>query len=388
MKCKSAITFFSIVITFLITNNVIAELVSTKLSTQQRGHAWLFSSPHDATCWVAAPAHIFKDSNNEFQKPILTFQDGKTTQLSEIPIQPDPNIDLSFAAVPKSSGCFDTLGVNNLDKSIEPTDTVRLSILSSSINEGFPVRIRSLSTDENEIIVEPEHDKLKKGFSGGLISLPHANLGGDDLPIGILLRVCDINTAMSFDDFSSDQSQNICDNEHHYGYALRFDKIKQVFITKMKPKQQSNPTTTDSIGSNGQLKIELLSTSIEAENSISGPANSFFPSPSSPACWQTTSDTLGIISATIRVTGNPISSIQVFPCDKIDETTNIVGLGIKSQSISSKAWSSIRYCSSENDSVPMINCFFLPKSNTDTYLLQFKSKQKSALTSIGRVVIN
>ncbi len=360
-------------------------MVSTRLESNQKGHAWLFGSLKDASCWIAAPAHVFRGSNGSLQKGILYLGEGWETQINEIPIQPDPNIDLVFAPIKYAKRCTDRLGIADLSRLIEEADDVKLTILNEDVRIGFKVRVKSLTLSGREIAVEPKNqqDKLKQGYSGGLISLSSPNKGDSDLPIGMLLRVCDVVKGYDsvIDDFSDEAMLNPCDNEHHYGIALRFDEIRRLFINHLSQPLDQKTKVPKSDSRN----ITLISTTGKTLEATEGPA-SIFSNNEKNGCWRVRSDKFAQVSAHIRFSGKPIKKIKVLTCMNNLDEENPLGVGIEYKTIDTEVWSSIRYCRSNANSKTIIDCSFAPRGGVDHYLLRFKSKNKNGVVTIGKVI--
>lgn len=368
-----------------------AELVATRLDSFQNGHAWIFGSSVNRSCWVAAPAHVFKSSNGQLQKGILSLSGGKEYQLAEKPIQPDPDIDLAFAPVNiQYHQCRYRLGIDDLTHSISTAEEVKLTIISSTYKEGILARVRDLGIDGTEMSLKPVsvQDHFQKGYSGGLISIPRDDLGSEDLPIGLLLRVCDPNsvdqTLNAVNDFSEDAPQNPCDGVNHYGIALRFDKIKKLFY-----RYQTKIIERDSKDHHrrNERPIKLVSTSGHTIGAQSGPDNSFSKKDRDDTlCWRVSSDKYKKVGAEILIVGDPIRRIKVYSCS-ISGDDSPVGMGVQFKVSESDPWSSIRYCRSRPQSEVLVDCNFSPRASAYSYLLEFKTPKKGLPVSIGRVVV-
>jgi len=373
--------------------NVHAELVSTRTELEN-GNAWLFGSPLDASCWVAAPAHVFRGKDGLLHKAILQLKDGRELHVQSKPFQPALKIDLAFAPVYSDKKCSDRLGAKDLSGLISATGTVKLMVQLSSLLKGYLLKIPSTTLSGHELIVEPiqKADKLQQGFSGGIIYLSDAEPGGGDTPVGMLLRVCDPGTGNNAfeDDLNDTPSGNACDGERHYGIALRFDEIRRLFTSM----QSHSPVTSGGIASTHQaneekkgngLKISLLATGGYTLDAASGPMNSF-DAQSSQSCWRVRADNYGRASATIRVDGGPVHKIGIYACENSADSENPLGVGLSFRNKETDSWSSIKYYRSQPGSSPLIDCFIVASDGADNYLLEFKSPGKNAILSLGKIV--
>lgn len=367
-------TTFFFALLLLIVSDAAAELVSTRLGTNEEGHAWLFGSPMDGSCWIAAPAHVFEGDDRQLKKGILQLSKGGEIQLSEVPVKPDPKVDLAFSPVNIDKHCHDRLGPDDLSQLISTTDNVKLTILVSSVQIGFDVRIRSLA-QSGHIEVKPtsEQVNLVPGFSGGLISAKRAGLGDHDVLVGLLLRVCG---PVSDEAEPADLDENEpCDGEHHYGIALRFDKIKGLFTSI----DNGAPRTSGK-------GVVLLPTSGRTLDALQGPANAFGTT-DNQTCWRVKSDSYGRVTATFRTEGKPIHRVLVYACADGENHEMPSGAGLSFKSNNSNTWSSVRYCRSQPEAATLIDCYFAPRSNAKAYKLEFKTKTKHAIMAIGGIMI-
>ena len=375
-------------------SNVHAELVSTRTELEQNGNAWLFGSPLDATCWIAAPAHVFRGKDGVLHKAILQLTDGRELHVKSEPFQPVLEVDLAFAPVTSDKKCSDRLGAKDLSGLISVAGTVKLMVQLSSQLRGYLLKVPSATLSGNELIVEPvqKADRLQQGFSGGIIYFSNFEPGGGDTPAGMLLRVCDPGAGSDAfeEDLNEHSSGNVCDGERHYGIALRFDEIRRLFTS-----MQSRPSVAsgekaltqriDKEKKRDGVRISLLATGGHTLDSASGPMNSF-DAQSSQSCWRVRADGYGRASATIRVDGGPVHNLKVYACENVAGSEEPLGVGLSFRNKETDSWSSIKYCRSQPGSSPLIDCFVATGDGADSYLLEFKSPGKNSILSLGAIV--
>lgn len=230
---------------------------------QSHGHGYVFGSSTDGSCWLATPAHVLRAADGSLKSDVLHDAKGRSG-VAVNPVQPDKSVDLAFARVTGLGRiCLDRLPVRRLDNVLEAGSNARLNLIDTSTSgaRSLPLRIRTADggTKAIKFSVEPvpsaanKNPKIQQGFSGGLVDRDGAaTLGSGDLPLGLVLSVCDSagsgGEEVDFDDLFGDETssapkQDIC-GSGHYATVLRMDEIRRL-LTKMessaiKPKQTVN----------------------------------------------------------------------------------------------------------------------------------------------------
>ncbi len=229
---------------------------------QAHGHGYVFGSSTDGSCWLATPAHVLQKRGGSLKSDVLHDAKGRSG-VAVNPVQPDASIDLAFARVTGLGGtCIDRLPVRRLDTVLEAGSGARLNLIDTATSgaRSLPLRIRTTDGGARAVkfSVEPvssaanKNPKIQQGFSGGLVDRDGAaTLGSGDLPLGLVLSVCDGDgegVEVDFDDLFGGETktkpQNVCGGGH-YATVLRMDEIRRLF-NKMEssattPKQTSNP---------------------------------------------------------------------------------------------------------------------------------------------------
>ncbi|PHR93631.1 MAG: hypothetical protein COA69_03040 [Robiginitomaculum sp.] len=322
------------------------------------GHGYVFGSSSDGSCWLATPAHVLRATDGSLTSNVLHDAQGRSG-VAVNPIQPDMSVDLAFARVTGlGRTCLDRLTIRRLDSVLEAGSDARLNLIDTATSGArfLPMRIRTADGGVKAIkfSVEPvpssanKNPKIQQGFSGGLIDRNGAaTLGGGDLPLGLVLSVCDSGSAqggadIDFDDLfggevSKAPKHDIC-GAGHYATVLRMDEIRRLFAemeaSTIKPKQASS----------AKNNIRLLNFTGET---ISGTPDGLI---AGSGCWTVKPDKKGRITLDYLLPDNvQTTAVSIQTCDG---DGNLGGVEVRGGAEVNNT-TAYRYCSASHAS---INC--------------------------------
>lgn len=301
-------------------SNASAETVRVGTgASQAHGHGYVFGSSTDATCWLAAPAHVLENAEGDLVDQIVINREGDSGVATNA-FRPDEAIDLAFAEI-KGLGqhCVDRLSSRNLDGLLEVGTEARLNLTNSNSGgaKTLPLRIRSVDGggDASYFSVEPvesaadKNPKIIQGYSGGVIDKNGSSaLGGGDQVLGLILNVCDGSSEPEVDfDNLFDESANaktiVC-SDGHYATVIRMDTVKSLFETA----QQNS-----GVGPEKSQKKRQPTLLNFTKGTISGDPSSLL---TGDDCWTVDTEDKDPIMLDYRILeGENVSRVTVTACD-------------------------------------------------------------------------
>ena len=202
------------------------------------GHGFVFGDRVSGACRIALPAHVVRTTTKQLVPASLVGLDGKGGAAVGF-VQPDPSIDLAFGKVEGLGGqCLSRLPAQSVYESIAAGTRVRLTT-SDTASGGvrtMPVRIRDKGLDghfsvEAVATRAEQNPRILPGYSGALVDVAGGGaLGGQDLPLGLILSVCDGEAVAAVDPndvFNEAIPVNAC-GEGEYARVLDFDVIREL----------------------------------------------------------------------------------------------------------------------------------------------------------------
>ena len=201
------------------------------------GHGYVFGDRATGDCRIVLPAHVIRTIDGRLSSASLTGLDG-TGGAAQGFTQPDADIDIAFGRVEGLGGeCLSRLPAQPISDSLQAGTTARLTF-SDTAGGGtrtMPVRIRDQGLN-GHFSIEPiassadENPRILPGFSGSLVDkLGGAALGGD-LPLGLVVNVCDgsSRTEAALDSVFSDAPSVVACGDGHYATVVGFDIIREL----------------------------------------------------------------------------------------------------------------------------------------------------------------
>lgn len=249
----------TIYLLFFVVSYTLAEPVLIKSGARTFGQGWLFGSPRDASCWVATPRHVIESSRDGELKD-FQFSDLKGVEgLGVNPIIPRKGLDLAFAKVSgrAKGSCLSRLGGDDISFTIRRQPNVEAMKMQSTHTSPKKMAMRDFNKDF--VVFAPVDDSasdaMKPGLSGAPIIFRSNN--GRDIPVGLV---------------------NTINKDKKSGHAVRFDVIKQLFLSLAMP--------TDTVHSDGNIEVSSQTLTVRDVTGISANADSSVSAAlNKTGCW-------------------------------------------------------------------------------------------------------
>lgn len=226
---KNNSVFYNLIIALLLLTPISsqAETVLVHSKIQAKGQGWLFGSPTDASCWIAVPKHVVEIKKNgsvaEFHWSDKKGHEGRGIEV----FVPEKDIDLAFAkATGKAKGdCLSRLGAQDLSFTVSRQLEVEAMVMQKTFTSPKKMEIRDFDNKYFHFspVDEAAQEAMQPGLSGAPLMLRSKNTS-DDKPMGL---ICNIN------------------KKEQTGYALRFDKIRTLFLESANKQPASNAAKKD-----------------------------------------------------------------------------------------------------------------------------------------------